>query len=105
MKKLILVLLTTIAVLLIIFFILIAINIYRSTWLDFEKHPACYLTGGAQKMFANGCADHCNSKFEYPDIWGGDIACSSALTLDCECGPSRCWDGEKCIWHFNYKKL
>ncbi|MCE3254930.1 MAG: hypothetical protein K0R25_424 [Rickettsiaceae bacterium] len=74
-----------------LFFILIFYStnaLARTAWVD--NKASCEKTKGIWKLFGNSCADNCDSKF--------DISyCISVSTYHCECGTSKCWDGNQCI--------
>ena len=59
----------------------------RMAWVDNKE--MCEKTRGVWRMFANDCADICDSKFDH-------TICTSNPAYNCECGENRCWDGNKC---------
>jgi hypothetical protein len=71
-------------------------QIARST--SFDDRPICQETKGVWRQFGNGCADDCRSKFDQFSI------CTQALAYGCDCGKSRCWNGEKCVSQKSYKE-
>ncbi len=51
----------------------------------------CKQAGAEYKQFSNTCADSC----EYIRN-KGSMFCGQALTMGCDCGPDKCWNGESC---------
>lgn len=51
----------------------------------------CSSQGGNWREFSDGCADSCEKA---RDPYG--IMCTQAITLGCDCGPDKCWDGQQC---------
>lgn len=66
---------------------------------SFDDRPICQETKGVWRQFGNGCADDCRSKFDQFSI------CTQALTYGCDCGKSRCWNGDKCVSQKSYKEI
>jgi hypothetical protein len=66
-----------------------------------EKKLLCEQKSGVWKEFRNGCVDGCSSKVSTMSM------CTSALTMGCECGETKCWDNNQstCIEIEDYKKL
>lgn len=56
-----------------------------------EETERCTETGGEWKTFPNGCADTCQY-VRNPAA----TSCIQATTKSCDCGPDKCWTGEKC---------
>lgn len=54
------------------------------------KPDACLASGGSWKIFENGCVDSCY--YAHNPLSN----CTHTLTNGCDCGPDKCWDGEKC---------
>lgn len=51
----------------------------------------CEQAGAEYRQFPNTCVDNCayiRNK--------GSMFCGQALTMGCDCGPDRCWNGEGC---------
>jgi hypothetical protein len=69
----------------------------RST--SFDDRSACESSKGVWRQFGNGCVDECRPKLDQFYI------CTGAITNGCECGKSRCWDGESCTSIESYKKI
>lgn len=57
----------------------------------FDNKPICLEQEGNWRKFSNGCVDSCNSNFDEFAI------CTQAITYGCDCGPSRCWQNNKCV--------
>ncbi len=57
--------------------------------LDLKRQ--CAYVGGLWKKFPDGCADSCIVA-RMPD----EIGCTQAITSSCDCGPTKCWNGESC---------
>jgi hypothetical protein len=72
--------------LLAIFSLAVLIIIYFNILHPFTNASKCLVGGGRWVGFSNGCVDFCNHK---------DI-CTELATLGCDCGPTRCWNGDKC---------
>ena len=53
------------------------------------EQSACEQAGGEWREFPNGCVDACG-------IDPLTSMCTQAFTFGCDCGPSACWDGQKC---------
>ncbi|MBM3282810.1 hypothetical protein FJY90_01020 [Candidatus Gottesmanbacteria bacterium] len=51
----------------------------------------CYKSGGGWQRFTDGCADFC---WFIRRIDPG--VCSQSVTLSCDCGPEKCWNGNSC---------
>ena len=66
-----------------------------------EQKTICEKQSGSWKEFQNGFAGNCGSKIAKSSM------CTTALTLGCECGESKCWDSEKntCVEIEAYKAL
>ena len=50
----------------------------------------CRMSGGEWKEFASSCADTCSFARNQTQL------CAQVLTMSCECGPERCWNGTYC---------
>ncbi len=70
------------------FFISFAAKAQNTT---FANKPICLEQQGNWRKFANGCVDSCDSNFNEFAV------CVQAITYGCDCGPSRCWQDNKCI--------
>lgn len=55
--------------------------------IDTDLEMLCELQGGEWREFPDACADLC----------GEHEVCAQVLTMSCDCGPERCWDGLACI--------
>ncbi len=66
---------------------------------SFDDRSACESSKGVWRQFGNGCVDECRPKLDQFYI------CTGAITNGCECGKSRCWDGESCVSIESYKKV
>ena len=53
-------------------------------------HWDCYTAGGKWTMCGSGCGDSCESLKI-------DTLCPMMMMPCCDCGPDKCWDGNKCI--------
>ncbi|MFH1510885.1 MAG: hypothetical protein ABIF10_04275 [Candidatus Woesearchaeota archaeon] len=53
---------------------------------------ACSPSGGVWRQFTDGCVDSC-----YLEEHQDHRACTLALTYGCDCGPEKCWNGERCV--------
>ncbi|MBP7842713.1 hypothetical protein KA017_01780 [Candidatus Woesebacteria bacterium] len=51
-----------------------------------NQEKQCTQSGGTWKEFPNNCADRCGDQF----------ACLDVLTMGCDCGTTKCWDGATC---------
>lgn len=58
--------------------------------------PQCVLGGGLWKGFSNGCADSCPTQEQLIED-NGIRVCTAMLSAGCDCGPNKCWDGNKCV--------
>jgi hypothetical protein len=89
----------TLCVLLFLFFIFPSNSFSQSIrFTSFDDRSACESSKGVWRQFGNGCVDECRPKLDQFYI------CTGAITNGCECGKSRCWDGESCISIESYKK-
>jgi hypothetical protein len=52
-----------------------------------DPQAECNRVEGEWREFPNACADKCDA---------GDI-CAQVLTMSCDCGPDRCWNGRTCV--------
>ncbi|MBU1935541.1 hypothetical protein KKF04_05790, partial [Patescibacteria group bacterium] len=59
---------------------------------EYAAHPECYDSGGVWATFPDTSADHCFSP-------GRGLL----VTYGCDCGPSKCWDSEKCVKNESYQ--
>lgn len=50
----------------------------------------CEHSNGTWRQFRNGCADSCSYAADPTQM------CTLALTMSCDCGPNKCWNGEFC---------
>ena len=66
---------------------------------SFDQRPACEEAKGVWREFGNGCLDQCRPKLDRFAI------CTQAIQSGCDCGKSKCWDGETCVALKDYKKL
>jgi len=68
---------------------------------DIKKKQLCEQNSGVWKEFRNGCADNCSSQVSKLSM------CTSVITFGCECGETKCWDGNKnsCTEIEDYKNL
>ncbi len=57
---------------------------------ELDKLLKCHKGGAGMRYFNNGCVDGCG----YDDQMS---VCTQAFTWGCDCGASKCWDGDKCI--------
>lgn len=64
-----------------------------------EEAYACGKVGGVWKTFSNSCVDRCYDYKLYPKR-----ACLTVLTDGCDCGPGKCWTGERCIPDSKYPR-
>ncbi|MBU1164576.1 hypothetical protein KKA15_03370 [Patescibacteria group bacterium] len=56
-----------------------------------DKISKCIRGGGTWGQFQNTCGDNCTY------IRNADrMFCGQAFTDACNCGPDKCWNGEKC---------
>ncbi len=60
---------------------------YNSNDVELSEEKLCQQAGGEWKTFNNGCVDSCR-RYEM---------CTQALTDGCDCGPDKCWGGERCL--------
>ena len=69
--------------------ILISIFLYFNVF-TIMKSPECFLGGGTWRLHSSTCVDSC--------AWerGEVVACALAITWGCDCGPNKCWNGERC---------
>lgn len=51
----------------------------------------CLRVGGEWFSFSNGCVDSCD--FERSK---GNIDCTQAFTMGCDCDYFKCWNGKTC---------
>lgn len=51
----------------------------------------CEMAGGRWREFSDGCGDSCAL------LKGQEIACTMAMTMACDCGSDKCWDGQRCV--------
>ncbi len=72
-------------------------QITRST--TFDDRSLCEEVKGVWRQFGNGCADHCEPKFDE------FIICTQNTIYACDCGKGRCWNGETCVSLESYKKI
>lgn len=49
----------------------------------------CVDSGGVWHQFPNACADKCGTQ--------DDDLCAEVLTMSCDCGENRCWNGSSCV--------
>ncbi len=56
------------------------------------EKQACEEVGGVWREFANSCVDSCEYN-RNPEI----ISCAQVLTMGCDCGENRCWNGDTCV--------
>ncbi len=56
-----------------------------------EQEELCKISDGEWRTFNNGCADSCEAARATEPI-----ACTEAFVDSCDCGPDKCWNGEKC---------
>lgn len=56
----------------------------------------CAIGGGRWRTLKDGCGDSCVSKQSYANELDR-IACAMSLTDGCDCGPDRCWGGNRCV--------
>ena len=73
--------------LIILLFIIIAITTIHESWPDNYK---CWKGGGSWEGYPDGCHDECYY-LSNPRI------CTEAFSVGCDCGPDKCWNGNKCI--------
>lgn len=53
------------------------------------EEQICAQANATWKEFSNGCADNC---------LGSEVRfCTQALTMGCDCGNSKCWNGNSCV--------
>ncbi|MFW5876275.1 MAG: hypothetical protein ACOCXM_06025 [Myxococcota bacterium] len=57
-----------------------------------DPQAACRDSGGRWRQFRNTCVDSCRLVRAVEPV-----ACGMALTMGCDCGPDRCWDGSRCV--------
>jgi hypothetical protein len=67
----------------------------------FDERTNCEESAGVWREFGKSCNDECEAKLDQFSI------CSNISTYGCECGKSRCWNGEKktCVAINDYKKI
>lgn len=68
---------------------------FRET--SFDERPMCEKQKGVWRSFGNGCADSCEAKLN------SFMVCTEAITYSCDCGGSRCWNGNSCVNLSDYK--
>lgn len=69
----------------------------RST--TFDDREICEKEKGVWHEFGNSAADNCESKMDSFAIT------AQVLTYACDCGKTKCWDGEKCVAMQDFKKI
>ncbi len=72
-------------------------DIGRST--SFDDRDVCEKTKGVWREFGNSLGDNCEAKFDQFSI------AAQVLTYACDCGKSKCWNGDKCVAMLDYKKV
>lgn len=65
---------------------------YTITGTSSTQQQLCLQSGGVWREFTDGCVDSC----EYAANPGG-TACTTVLTMGCDCGRLQCWNGNSCI--------
>ena len=78
----------TIIVIIIILIVISSFFIFKNS--KTEEENLCEKSGGTWREFSNGCVDSCSAK-------GEDIFCTQVLTMGCDCGVDRCWNGLSCV--------
>src|SRR3989344_4343150 len=61
-----------------------------TTYLYWPDNYKCWKGGGSWDSFPTGCHDECY-------YLNHDRVCTEAFSAGCECGPDKCWNGNKCI--------
>lgn len=51
----------------------------------------CSSAGGEWREFTNGCVDSCELAANPL------LACTMAMTMGCDCGADKCWNGTACV--------
>ncbi len=84
-----------------LFFVIFSSNVFAQTMRQttFDNRNICEDSRGVWRQFGNGCADNCEAQFDRFNI------CTQVLTFSCDCGKSRCWNGDACISMQGYKKF
>jgi hypothetical protein len=68
---------------------------FRET--SFDERPMCERQNGVWRSFGDGCADSCEAKLD------SFMVCTQAITSGCDCGGSKCWNGNGCVNLNDYK--
>jgi hypothetical protein len=76
--------------LIILIFLLISFLFIGSFLSEWPQNYQCWQGNGTWTGFPTDCQDEC----DYPT---NVRACADFATLGCECGPEKCWNGNKCI--------
>ncbi|MDX2083755.1 MAG: hypothetical protein SFV53_07210 [Rickettsiales bacterium] len=69
----------------------------RST--TFDDREICENDRGVWHQFPNDLADNCEDKLDEFAFAANEI------TYACDCGKGRCWNGAKCVFMKDYKKI
>lgn len=54
-----------------------------------QAQQSCTNSGGVWDVFSTSCADDCSSI--------GQQQCPAVVTNGCNCGPTKCWNGNNCV--------
>ncbi|MFW5877270.1 MAG: hypothetical protein ACOCXM_11080 [Myxococcota bacterium] len=57
-----------------------------------DPQAACDRAGGKWRQFPNTCVDSCRRVRS-----AEPVLCGMAMTMGCDCGSDRCWDGAGCV--------
>ncbi len=84
-----------------LFFVIFSSDVFAQTLRSttFDNRNVCEDSKGVWRQFGNGCADNCEAQFDRFSM------CTQALVFSCDCGKSRCWNGDSCIIASEYKKI